>query len=144
MKRYIHYILLVTGMVLGSRFALAQGSNLEVVVKKIKNAEGDIRVAVFNTEGSYLNTPTDGKIVAASEGTVTVVFTNLLPGDYAISVVHDANRNGKLDYNALGIPKEGVGFGNNATGSFGPPSFDKAKVNLNGKDLSCTVELKYY
>jgi uncharacterized protein (DUF2141 family) len=32
------------------------------------------------------------------------------PGDYAISVFHDENSNGKLDRNFMGMPKEGVGI----------------------------------
>jgi uncharacterized protein (DUF2141 family) len=144
MKNKLYSVLLVAALAIAGHNTLAQGSNLQVVVKNIKNAKGDIRVGLFNSEDSFLKTPVDGKIVSATEGSVTVVFSNMIPGDYAISVVHDANGNGKLDYTGLGIPKEGVAFGNNAQGTFGPPAFDKAKVNLNGQDLTCTVDMKYY
>ncbi|HEY5751372.1 MAG TPA: DUF2141 domain-containing protein [Chryseolinea sp.] len=144
MKTRLYSILLTAILAIAGHNALAQGSNLQVVIKNIKNAKGEIRVGLFNNEETFLKTPMDGKIVSAVEGSVTVVFSNILPGEYAISVVHDANKNGKLDYTSLGIPKEGVAFGNNAVGSFGPPAFDKAKVNLSGQDLSCTLEMKYY
>ncbi len=58
--------------------------------------------------------------------------------------MHDANGNGKLDSNMMGIPKEGFGFSNDATGSFGPPGFDEAKFNLTGKDQVVVITLKYY
>ncbi|MBL0742398.1 DUF2141 domain-containing protein [Chryseolinea lacunae] len=121
-----------------------QGVNLEVVVKNVKGTKGNIRVGLFTNEESFLKTPAEGKIVKATEGTVTVQFTDLNPGDYAISVIHDANENGKLDSNGLGIPKEGFAFGNNAMGSFGPPSFEKAKVAVTAESLTCTVDMKYY
>ena len=33
-------------------------------------------------------------------------------GIYGISVIDDENNNGKMEYNLLGIPKEGFGFSN--------------------------------
>ncbi len=57
-----------------------------------------------------------GKIVKVNGPEVTVVFENLAPGEYGISVVHDENENGDLDKNFVGIPKEGFAFGNNAMG----------------------------
>jgi uncharacterized protein (DUF2141 family) len=45
----------------------------------------------------------------------------------------------------MGIPKEGFGFGNNAMGMFGPPSFDEAKVNIKDKSpAKQSVKLKYF
>lgn len=46
------------------------------------------------------------------------------------ALFHDANGNGRLDSNRLGIPVGGIGFSNNATGSFGPPAFEKAAFDL--------------
>jgi uncharacterized protein (DUF2141 family) len=34
-------------------------------------------------------------------------FSDIKPGNYAIAVIHDENRNGELDTNMFGIPKEG-------------------------------------
>jgi uncharacterized protein (DUF2141 family) len=36
-------------------------------------------------------------------------FSDIKPGNYAIAVIHDENRN-ELDTNMFGIPKEGYGF----------------------------------
>ncbi|MEO7656550.1 MAG: DUF2141 domain-containing protein [Sphingomicrobium sp.] len=58
-------------------------------------------------------------IIAADGGGVT--FEHLVPGEYALLLLHDANRNGKLD-KRFGIPREGFGFSNNAPMRFGPPS----------------------
>ena len=55
-------------------------------------------------------------MMKASGDSITVVFENLKPGKYAVSVLHDANKNKDLDKNKLGIPKEGFGFSNNVMG----------------------------
>ena len=83
-----------------------------------------------------------GKTTVTKAGEVQVVFENVAPGDYAISVMHDANENDELDSNAFGIPKEGFGFSNDAMGMFGPPSFEKAKFNFTGKN-QVAITLKY-
>ncbi len=55
----------------------------------------------------------------------TIIIQNLKPGKYAFKYFHDENRNSNLDVNWLGIPTEGYGFSNNASGTFGPPAFEK-------------------
>jgi uncharacterized protein (DUF2141 family) len=121
---------------------LAQGK-LEVTVKNIKEAKGTIRVGLFTTEESFLKDAAFGKIVKAQGGQVTVVFENLKSGEYAVSVIHDENENGELDTNIVGIPREGFAFGNNSMGTFGPPSFEKAKVTLKNANEKQVIDLKY-
>lgn len=107
--------------------------SLDVVVKNIKKTEGTVRVAIFTNENDFLKNAYQGKSVKASGSTVTVSFEGLPSGSYAISIFHDENDNGELDTNFMGIPKEGFAFGNNAMGTFGPPSFDRSKVELTEK-----------
>ncbi len=121
----------------------AQTSVLEVTVTNLKSEKGSIRIGLFDKEEDFLKNAVKGKVVKASGKEVTVRFENLEPGEYALSVIHDENENGELDSNALGIPKEGFAFGNNAMGSFGPPSFEKAKVKV-GDSASCSIKLKYF
>lgn len=63
--------------------------------------------------------------------------------DFAIKVLHDENMDGKVTKNWTGIfPKDGLGFSNGAKISFGPPSFNDAKVNI--KDgLSSNISILY-
>lgn len=136
-------ILAVSGILAGfTQCAFSQGK-LEVSVSNIKSSKGTIRVGLFD-ESQFLKTALEGKIAKASPSGVTVVFENLKPGTYGLSVIHDENENGELDSNKLGIPKEGFGFGNNASGSFGPPSFEKAKVEIGDQPVKQEIKLKYF
>jgi uncharacterized protein (DUF2141 family) len=47
--------------------------------------------------------------------------------DYAVTVFHDLNGNQQLDKNLLGIPKEPIGFSNDARPVMGPPSYLNAR-----------------
>jgi uncharacterized protein (DUF2141 family) len=128
---------------LNSLESLAQ-SSLEIHVNNIKSKKGSILFALFSSEADYLKDPVEKKIIKPTGKDVTVVFENLQPGDYALSVIHDENENSELDSNAFGIPKEGFAFGNNALGSFGPPSFEKATIKVGDQDVKQDIKLKYY
>jgi uncharacterized protein (DUF2141 family) len=112
-------------------------------VKNIKTQKGSIRVGLFDNEKDFLKKAVEGKVVPASGSEVVVVFENLKPGTYGLSVIHDENENGELDTNFVGIPKEGFAFGNNATGTFGPPGFEKTTVKIDGTAVKQEITLKH-
>jgi uncharacterized protein (DUF2141 family) len=129
-------------LVSGSLSTFAQ-HKLVVKVKNIKQSEGTVRVALFNSEDTFLDKAFQGKSVKANGSEVSIEFADLPAGEYALSVFHDANDNGELDKNFMGIPREGFGFGNNAMGTFGPPSFEKAKFKLSSESTSHEIVLKF-
>ncbi len=122
--------------------AFSQQHSLTVVIRNVKETKGKIAVALFNSENDFTKKGWKGEITTAIAGEVQVTFNDIPNGEYAISVMHDANENNELDSNAFGIPKEGFGFSNDAMGMFGPPSFEKAKFNFSGQS-KVTINLKY-
>lgn len=120
-------------------------NNLEIKIDNIKNSNGNIIVGLYDRDNHFPRNASDGKIVKALKGGVTVVFENIKPGTYAISALHDENQNKDLDQNKLGIPKEGFGFSNNAMGVIGPPSFKKAQIQVQSgkKDTVISIDMKY-
>ncbi len=122
--------------------SIASENTLTVKITNIKTSEGEIAVALYNAEKKFMKSSYKTKTGKAVAGTVEIIFENIPQGQYALSVMHDENKNLKLDTNLLGIPKEGFGFSNNAMGNFGPPSFEKAKIEITGsKEIS--IKLKY-
>jgi len=101
-----------------------------------------IRLCVWHGPSRFPGGKCDGEsiVVPASDA---VVKLPLAPGDYAISLVHDENGNGKLDKNLFGIPTEGVGFSQNPKLSFGPPTYAATRFDVAG-DTSETIRLKYF
>ena len=88
-------------------------------------------VAVFTEPAGWLRQPQSGhrfSLEAATNGKVTVVLKDLPEGALAFSLFQDANGNGRLDMNPMGIPVEPFGFSNDAVGNFGPPKFEQALV----------------
>jgi|SRR6185295_10033585 len=114
----------------------------EIVVENVKDNEGILMVALFNSEETFTSKPWRGDRPAAEKGTMHVYFSDVPPGNYAIAVYHDANKNSKMDKNLLGIPKEGYGFSNDVMGSFGPPSYENAQIQWTGTE-TYTIHLTY-
>lgn len=127
MKNLVIVVLLLLG-VYGT--AVANGNdtaNLTVVVTNLQNKDGKVSVSLYKTEEDFLQKGQSLTTIITMAGQATVVFKDLRPGTYAVSVMHDQNDNGKLDTAVFGIPVEPYGFSNNARGTFGPASFDDSK-----------------
>ncbi len=120
----------------------SQNHSMVVVIKNVKEPKGKVSVALFNREDDFMGKSLVSQSTVAKSGEVQITFENVIPGDYAISVMHDANENNELDSNAFGIPKEGFGFSNDAMGVFGPPSYEKAKFSFSGES-KVAITLKY-
>ena len=121
---------------------LAAAAELTIHIDDVKAAGGSIMVAVYGSEGTFLKKPDNATGAPATAGATKVVFKDLPEGTYAFAVFHDANSNGKMDKNLVGIPTEDYAFSNNAMGKMGPPSFDDAKFALPAAGAAVRVSLK--
>lgn len=121
---------------------MAQAADMTVGIEGLKNANGQVLVAVFDRAADFLKQPVRVAAVSAQQGKVQVSIAGLPAGDYALSVFQDENGNGKLDKNVVGMPTEPYGFSNDAAGSYGPPSFQDATVRLADTGGSATITLR--
>lgn len=133
--------LLLIFLLCAMAFSLSAQNKLEVTIRGMKSEKGSVLIALYDSEGSFMKKHIASRKVKAAERSLTIVFDNLKPGSYAVSTFHDENENEKLDSNFFGIPKELYGFSNNAKGSFGPPSFDNARVTID-RDKKITIDLR--
>lgn len=118
-------------------------SSLTVNIQNIKNENGDILIGLYDNASNFPRKVSTGKVVKVTDREMHVTFSDVKPGNYAVSVLHDENQNKDLDQGKLGIPKEGYGFSNNVMGVIGPPSFRKARFHVPDGDSSITIRMKY-
>ncbi len=117
-----------------------QTASLTVVITDLNNDKGEVRIALCNSKENYESGNPFMKAAAKiRNNTATFTFEKVPFGTYAVKFYHDENMNGKLDRNLFGMPKEDYGFSNNATGNFGPASFEDAKFEINKTSLTITV-----
>lgn len=79
--------------------------------------------------------------IPLQQGVARTVLT-LPKGRYAIAAFYDADGNGKLSKNLVGVPSEPYGFSNNVRGLFSAPSFPEAAFDLHGSPSEMRLDLK--
>jgi uncharacterized protein (DUF2141 family) len=119
---------------------------LVVRMRKFRNDDGQALVALYDSADGYPTKPgkaSASTIAAISKKKAVARFPSLKPGEYAVAVIHDEDKNGKLDTNWIGIPKEGLGASNNAKGRMGPPKFEDAKLEVQPSTLIISIDIQY-
>jgi len=113
---------------------------VDVVINNINSDKGAVYFALYNSELNFNERKqfmiSKSEIIA---GVAKVSFIGLEPNTYAITCFHDANSNGKMDFEVNGRPTEDYGITNNII-SYGPPRFGDAKFDLKDKDLTFEIE----
>lgn len=118
---------------------------IQLVIKKTKSDKGVVQVLIFNKEDGF---PEEHKkafkalSVPVSNSSAKVTIGDLPPGNYAISVFHDENSDGKFRKNIVGIPLDRYGFSNNPMLKFGPPSFSKCAVAIENVPVEVEISLR--
>lgn len=115
---------------------------LQITVTGVRNAKGFVHVDICRQAEFLKSCPVQTKAVAVA-GTTVVTIANLSPGTYAAQVFHDENNNTKVDRALFGIPKEGVGFSNDAPIKLSPPKWGDAHFELTD-DKAITLKLRYF
>ena len=119
---------------------------ITVRVEGVEGSAGLLRISLFRSAEGF---PERSELAARTASlepsgpSADVLFDDLTAGDWAVAVLHDENRNEKLDRNFLGIPKEGVGASNDAV-RFGLPKFERARVAVPPEGATVVVKIKYW
>jgi len=123
--------------------AAAKGYTLTIFVEGVNSDGGNVGVLVFNSSRGWAEDRTAALkdiTVPAHPGTVTITVAHLPAGEYAVAVVHDVNRNHKLDRNFVGKPKEQWGLSNNPHAVIKTPSYSSCTFALQGdKEIHVTM-----
>ncbi len=119
---------------------------LMVEISGLKDATGNVYIAVYNSDSTWLsdNTVLSKKVAIAEALDGDLVRTELqLPlGEYALSVFYDKDNDGKLNTNFIGMPKEPIAMSNNAVAKMGPPKYADAVFSLGAEPLIQRISMK--
>src|SRR5277367_1511134 len=125
----------------------ATTNGIHVVVKGLSSDQGRVGCGLFKGPDGF---PRDrskefaGMWVPIRRGVAVCTFRSIPPATYAVTVLHDDNMDGKMDFGHLGIPKKGYGFSNDAHATLSPPSFDAASINYNRQgSLKVPIDVVY-
>ena len=123
-------------------------STVTVKVAGFRGLEGVALVTLYDSEQSWLKVPKAVQVVRAkiTGAAMTLEFKDVKPGTYAISVIHDENKNNELDMRWLPYPKpkEGSAASNDPEAKSGPPKWDGAKFAVTEAGTTVKATMKYF
>jgi uncharacterized protein (DUF2141 family) len=140
-----------SAIAVGGRSALAQqpaqAATVTVKIDGFKGSEGAALVVLYDSAESWLKVPKAAQVAHAkiTGSTLTVELKGVKPGSYAVSVIHDENKNNELDMRWLPYPKpkEGSGSSGSQDSAVGPPKWEGAKFDVSATGTTVTVGMKY-
>lgn len=124
----------------------AIAGNLVVNVENLRNAQGIVRCGLFASADGWRQEE------RAQHTTVSTIserreavcnFGDVRDGQYAVAVFHAEQGEEKIEYGLFGKPKQGVGFSNNPSITFGAPDFEAAKVSVGPGPTRLKIQMKY-
>ena len=121
---------------------------INITITNIKNAKGQVGVYFFTNEQEF---KTEKSVyerfydkTTLKNDTIIVTVSHLKAGTYGVVVYDDVNRNGKMDYNFIGMPVEGFGFSNYRLKLLKRPTFKDFCFEVKEEEQKqITVEMKY-
>ena len=121
-------------------------TSLEISVSDIRAPIGNITITIYpGIKNRFLKKR--GKISRLRVKAMSPVTIACMPvpssGTYAVVLYHDENEDGEFNLSMIGVPQEGYGFSNNATGFLGPPSYDAVKFNAGEGITHLDISVRY-
>jgi len=123
--------------------APASAAALTAEIGNVRSGNGHVHIDVC-PQDRFLkdDCPYSGDAVAQA-GVTVITVRNLPPGRYAVQAFHDENDNHRVDRALFGIPKEGVGFSNDAPIGLGPPKWADAVIAI-AADTHIRLKMRYF
>ncbi|MEP0910102.1 DUF2141 domain-containing protein [Leptolyngbya sp. GB1-A1] len=112
----------------------------------LRSQKGVVHLAVFASADGYpkdISRAVRSGSFEVDEALLEIELPDLPYGKYAVTVHHDENMDGQLNFNAIGIPQEGIGFSSNPPIWLGAPSFEKAAFEFDANQSIVSITMKY-
>ena len=119
-------------------------NTVTIAVDGLHDDQGQVVVRLFASRDGFPRNGDKAAHTGTAEikgGAAEVSFTDLPAGTYAAIAFHDADGDGELKTNRIGMPKEGIGA-SNWTG--GRPTFKKSAFTLDDTaDVRLPITVQY-
>jgi uncharacterized protein (DUF2141 family) len=147
--KYAHFTAIVLVLALSHAAVVADDkptAKLTIRVVDLRNHNGDLIFGVFNQPKGFPSTKENSVNwqVKPAAGDAVEFTAELPPGKYSASVLHDENRNGKMDRDGAGIPLEGYGVTNNPKPRLRAATFKEASFDLPPQGATLTISVQYF
>ncbi len=124
----------------------AGSADLQISITNLRKPTGHVLVSVYGEKcGGF---PDKNELAVANlkltHAQAAKFVVEVPPGKYAVSILEDANDDGKMNKKMIFLPAEGFGFSNDAMEPMGPPKFSAAAVIVPAPGVKTSIKTKYY
>lgn len=112
-----------------------------------QNTSGVAVVTLYNQEDTWqeIDKAFRKKVVNIKGNSIYLKFKDLPAGIYGVYVLHDENKNGKMDMKWLPYPRPGEGVGGSNNYTKGRPKWKHVKFKIAaGENKAIKIKLKYF
>jgi uncharacterized protein (DUF2141 family) len=145
--RVLAAALLTAGTTIGAASSSVPraGADLQVQLSGLRSGKGTVHLCLSANASRFLHCKDDPAAVSRSVPASAAARLDLgavKSGTYALLVVHDENRNGKLDM-MMGIPREGFGFSNNPSMKPRAPKWEEIRFTVPPSPSVQQIRVRY-
>lgn len=125
--------IIATAQSIDAQASTVSDTPFKVVIENIKTERnGQLIVFVFGEDGypKIHEKALNRFIFTPDASTLTIEIKVPKNCHFALKVLHDQNKDSKVTKNWTGfLPKDGLGFSNRQRLRFGPPNYNRSKIN---------------
>ncbi len=143
MKKISSYIVVVVAVLMYAA-SNAHAQSIDLHFSGLRSTRGQVQVKIYTDDKSFEDDRPfkvvrfPKRMVQNGEMTASV---NLGPGTYGIALLDDENANGEMEYNIVGMPREGFGFSDFYLTGLRKPRFGQFRFTVS-KDQHRKIEMK--
>lgn len=136
------HTIILSFLLFWGNFTENNNPEITINISNIQENAGTIEVGVYDTGENFLESGHTYKTysIPVKNNKASLLIEDLPAGNYAISLYHDENSDGKCNRNFIGIPKEPYAFSNNFKPKFSKPSFKDCVFELT-ENINMEIEL---
>lgn len=120
---------------------------LNIEIDNLRNSEGSVIITVFKDQKGFDDDiPVMRKAIPKKGNMKNGIFKtkiSLPQGIYGLALFDDENDDGEMNYNLVGMPKEGYGFSNFYHTGLKKPKFSDFSFKLSANTGIMKIRLRY-
>ncbi len=124
--------------------AHCQQGDIRIKLQDLQTKKGgNIVICLFRGENGFPEDGSKALRILKTETKNEIIIPDLPKGEYAVSLLHDIDGDGKMTYSFLGIPKDGFSSSPDGGPSLKKPSYTKARFFHDGKESRLEMKVHY-
>ncbi|MEM7765700.1 MAG: DUF2141 domain-containing protein [Pseudomonadota bacterium] len=134
-------ILILLALSLAADATELQPASVSIRLDGLPSGEGVVYVGLCTEHGWETFNCANAMLDPSPDG-VAYAWKDVTPGIYGITVLHDENRNGKMDFDFFGAPKEKWGSSNNPPPRMGRSLWKDVAFEVAGTPVTMTINMQ--